>query len=419
MAKYVPQHQQSDVTVKFGPWPKGMNNRQPDYALPEGTLRNLVNVDVDNSGRLHRRAGMTKVHGGVACRGGFSCPLGTYFIEGVDLCQLNDDNTSTVLFSGVHGPTPTYAFFNDVVYFSDGLITKTITTTGVHEWGIPVPATPFAYVTSGAMPAGTYLVAVTSIDSAGRESGASDLAVVTIPELTTGALVVSGLPSTMGVRVYVSTPNGTTPFLVAELAAGTTSATITNAEMGVGAPLVTQQITPPPAGQIIREHAGRIYIASDRVLWVTEPYAPDWVSLVGGFIMQTDTITVVEPVESGVWVVSDQTYFFRGDGPENFDVRPKLPYGAVSGTSSKIPYTSDVLWYSSRGLVLGTGDGQVKNLQEQDVAPHDGTSGAILVREQDGLRQAVVSVQNAAVSQLAATSFLEMEVVRKAGGHQP
>lgn len=61
----------------------------------------------------------------------------------------------------------------------------------------------------------------------------------------------------------------------------------------------------------------------------------------------------------------------------------------------------------------------MKNLQEQDVAPHDGTSGAILVREQDGLRQAVVSVQNAAVSQLAATSFLEMEVVRKAGGHQP
>lgn len=419
MAKYIPTAQQSDVTVKFGPWPKGMNNRQPDYALPDGTLRNLVNIDVDNSGHLRLRDGHTRIFGGVGCRGGFSCPLGTYFIRGTDLCQLNADNTVTVLFAGVTGPTPTYAFFNDVVYFSDGLITRTITAAGVQPWGIPVPATPLAYTGAGALPEGNYLIAVTSVDSTGRESGASDLTAVNIPAGTTGSLVVTSLPPALATRVYASTPNGATLFLVAELAAGTASVTITNAELGVGAPLVSRDICPPPAGQIIREYGGLIYIASDRVLWVTEPYAPDWVNLIGGFVMQTDTITVLEPVETGVWVVSDQTYFFQGDGPENFNIRPKLPYGAVLGTSSKVPYTPDVVWYSNRGLILATGDGQVKNLQEQEVAPHTGTSGATLIREQDGLRQAVVSVQNAQMSQLAATSFIEMEVVRKAGGHQP
>ncbi len=419
MARHLPTAVQTDITVRYGPWPKGMNNRQPDYALPEGTLRNLVNADVDNSGRLRRRAGYVKVFGGLGCRGGFSCPLGTYFIHGTDLCRLNDDDTVTVLLAGVTGPTPTYAFFNDVVYFSDGLITRTITAAGVQPWGIPVPATPVVYTSAGAMPAGTYLVAVTSIDAAGRESGASGLATATIAKGTTGSLVVTGLPSARSIRVYASTPNGATLFLAAERSAGTTAVTIANAELGTGAPLATRDICPPPAGHIIREHAGRIYIAADRVLWVTEPYAPDWVNAISGFIMQAAPITVVEPVETGLWVVSDQTYFFRGDGPENFDVRPRLPYGAVPGTGTKVPYTSDVVWYSNRGLVLASGDGQVNNLQEQNVAPHAGTAGATLVREHDGLRQAVVSVQNATMSSLAATSFIDMEVVRKAGGHQP
>ena len=419
MAKYIPTAQQSDVTVKFGPWPKGMNNRQPDYALPDGTLRNLVNIDVDNSGHLRLRDGHTKVFSGIGCRGGFSCSLGTYFIRGTDLCRFNAGNTATVLLSGVTGPTPTYAFFNDVVYFSDGRIVRTITAAGVQPWGIPVPAKPFVYVVDGTMPEGDYLVAVTSVDDNYVESGASEVAEITIPADTTGSIVVSGLPSALITRVYVSTPNGATLFLTEELDAGTASVTIDDAELGEEAPLVTRDIVPPPAGQIIREYAGRIYIASGRVLWVTEPYAPSWVNLIGGFIMQTDDITVLEPVETGVWVVSDQTYFFQGDGPENFNIRSKLPYGAVLGTSSKVPYTPDVVWYSNRGLILATGDGQVKNLQEQEVAPHTGTSGATLIREQDGLRQAVVSVQNAQMSQLAATSFMEMEVVRKAGGHQP
>lgn len=419
MAKYLPAAQQADITLRFGPWPKGMNNRQPDYALPDGTLRNLVNIDVDNAGQLHRRSGHTRVYAGANCRGGFSCPLGTYFIRGADLCKLNDDDTATILFSGVYGPTPTYAFFNDVVYFSDGLITKTLTAAGVREWGVAVPAAPVVYATGGLMPEGSYLVAVTSVDSTGAESGASDLAVGVIPTETTGSLVVAGLPSASITRVYASTPNGETLFMVAELAAGVSSYTITDAELGTGAPLVTQQICPPPAGQIVREYAGRLYIASDRVLWVTEPYAPGWVNLVGGFIMQADYITVVEPVEAGVWVVSDATYFFQGAGPENFSVLTKAHYGAVYGTSTKIPYTDNVVWYSPKGLILGSGDGQMQNLQEADVAPHDGSSGAVLLREQDGLRQAVVSVQGATVSQLAATSFMEMEVIRKAGGLQP
>jgi hypothetical protein len=396
-----------------------MNNRQPDYALPEGTLRNLVNIDVDSAGHLHRRDGYTRIVSGTNCRGGFSCPIGTFFIQGADLHRLNDDDTTTVLFSGVHGTTPTYECFNDVVYFSDGLITKKITAAGVTDWGLPVPATPTVYATSGPMPTGDYLVAITFVDADGIESGASDLSVASILPGSTGSIVVTGMAVGRKKRVYASTPNGATLFLITELPASTSTYTITTAELGTGAPLATQQVCAPPPGQIIREHNGRLYIASDRLLWVTEPYAPDWVNLSTGFIMQADYITVVEPVDAGVWVVSDKTYFFQGSGPEDFTIGGRLDYGAVYGTSARVPYTRDVVWYTPKGLVLATGDGQVKNLQDQDVAPHTGTSGAALVREQDGLRQAVVSVQNAEVSRLAADSFIQMEVIRKSGGLKP
>lgn len=416
MAKYLPEAQQTERTVKYGPWPKGMNNRQPDYALPDGTLRNAVNVDIDNAGTLRRRAGYEKVYSNISLRGGYSCPLGAYFIQGTRLCRLNDDNTATTLFDGVLGPTPTYAYFNETVYFSDGLITKKITAAGASDWGIPVPAAPLLYAVNGSLPVGTYLVAITRVDTDGRESGASEIMSL---ELTTpSGIEVTGLPSTMGIRVYASTTNGATLFLAAELAEGTATYTLTTSS-GTGAPLATEQIAPPPPGQIIREHSGRICIASDQVLWITEPFAPDWVSLDRGFIMQAAYISVMEPVPGGVWLASDKTYFLRGAGPEDFKIEPKLPHGAVYGSGAAIPYTNDVLWYSDRGIILGAEDGQVKNLQEQEVAPHDGTSAATLVREQDGLRQAIVSVQNAEIPSLAATSFIQMEVVRKAGGHQP
>jgi len=416
MAKYIPEAQQTERTVKYGPWPKGMNNRQPDYALPDGTLRNAVNADIDNAGLIRRRAGYEKVYGNTDLRGGYSCPLGAYFIQGTRLCRLNDDNTATTLFDGVLGPTPTYAYFNETVYFSDGLITKKITAAGASDWGIPVPAAPLLYAVNGSLPVGTYLVAITRVDTDGRESGASEIMPL---ELTTpSGIEVTGLPSTMGIRVYASTTNGATLFLAAELAEGTATYTLTTSS-GTGAPLVTEQIVPPPPGQIIREHSGRICIASDQVLWMTEPFAPDWVSLDRGFIMQAAYISVMEPVPGGVWLASDKTYFLRGAGPEDFKIEPKLPHGAVYGSGAAIPYTNDVLWYSDRGIILGAEDGQVKNLQEQEVAPHDGTSAATLVREQDGLRQAIVSVQNAEIPSLAATSFIQMEVVRKAGGHQP
>ena len=90
-----------------------------------------------------------------------------------------------------------------------------------------------------------------------------------------------------------------------------------------------------------------------------------------------------------------------------------LPYGAVEGSATRIENSNDIAWFSSRGLVIGTQDGQAKNVQEDAVAVEPAATGATLFREQDGMRQLVSSLAGAQTSRAAADSFMTMEVVRK------
>lgn len=400
--------------VNLGPWSAGMNNIAPDHALPTSkygrtvAVRNAVNADIDTAGWLRRRAGYTKIVAGINTRGGYSCPLGSFFVQGTKLLRLNDDNSTTLLFDGVLGDEITYEYFNGAVYFSDGFVTKRITATGAEEWGLDVPLAPTVYPVAGALPPGVYIAAITTVDASGRESGASETAVITLN--TTSGLRVGGLTQTS--RVYLSTTNGTVLFLVAETTA--TSFDVTLPGYDSGKPLDTQFLSRPPAGRIIRQYKGRLYIADGNTLWHTEPYAPDLVHRGRGFFQFSDPITVVEPGKTGLWVVASTTEFYSGDGPKDFRPETKLGYGAVYGTSQLLPRTRDAIWYSTKGVVMGTKDGQATNLQEENVAAGSGTAGASLVREQDGIRHMIVSVRDPNVSPLASTSFLEMEVIRKA-----
>lgn len=403
--------------VNLGPWPAGMNNRAADHALPVSkygrvvAVRNAVNVDVDSEGGLRRREGLTKVRSGVGTRGGYSCPLGAYFVEGTKLFRLNADDSATELADGILGDTITYEYFNGSVYFSDGLVTKRITAAGAGEWGQDVPAAPQLHPVAGTLPAGTYLAAITTIEADGRESGASAEAEITLN--VASGIRVAGFASGKTVRVYLSTTNGTTLFMAA--ITGAASYDVTAPVYDNGLVLDKQFLSRPPAGRLIREFKGRIYIADAYgAVWYTEPYAHDLVHRGRGFFQFPAPVTVMEPVGGGIWLVSNQTEFYAGSGPDDFQPVQKLDYGAVYGTGQIDPKTKDAIWYSTKGVVVGGQDGQAENLQEKNVAPDSGTVGAALVREQDGLRQMVVSVRDPNVSPLAASSFLEMEVIRKA-----
>lgn len=310
--------------VQLGPWPTGMNNRRPEYALDKDqygkvtALRNAVNVDLDSAGNARRRAGYTKVVGGLNTRCGFSCPTGTFYVDGANLMRLNDNDTATLLYQGLAGNV-SFEYFNVVVYLTDGTINKRIVSGVVTDW--PVDAH------------------------------------------------LSSDPEYMAV----------------------------------------------PAGSIVRHFNGRIYVAVGKTVWFTDPFTLGSVQKQRNFIQFAAPVTIMEPVTHGIWFAADQTYFYAGGGPDTFTPLPQLNYGAVPGTSVKVPYTNDVMWYSERGAVMATQDGQIKNVQEANIAAESGTIGAALIREENGIKQFIASVRNQSISPLAASSFMDMEVIRKQG----
>lgn len=303
----------------IGPWPKGINNRLPPYALPEGTLEDAVNVDVDQRGFARRRQGYTKIVAGLNTHSGYSCAAGTFYVDGANLTQLNTDNSTTVLYEGLVGAYTVYEYFNGVVYLSDGLITKRIVNGAVTDW--PLDATNL------------------------------------------------GDPEFMAV---------------------------------------------PPAN-ILKFWHGRMYIVVGKTIWYTDPFMLGSVQKQRNFIQVPATCTIFEPVSNGIWVVADQTYFFAGGGPGEFVIQSQLNYGAIPYTSVLVPNDNDVMWYSARGVVRGTQDGQIKNLQEDNVAADTGTTGAAFIREEKGLRQYIASIADPTLSPMAASSWMEMDVIIPGG----
>lgn len=398
--------------VYAGPFPLGMNNRQPDYALPEGSVRNAVNADVDIIGHVRRRDGYTKIVGGLATHSGWSGSAWTLYVDGAWLRSLNSDNSTTALCQ-VAGPV-CYEEFNGVVYFSDGVGAFKLSASGVvTKWGIEVPATPVLTRSSGTLGEGTYLVAITPIGSDDTEHGASEAVAIDLP--TDSSIIVS-MPSGYDTqiayfRVYVTSANGETLYAVADVPVGAISYTIT--APGQGDELETMGITPPPAGYAITEYNGVMYVATGKVVWHTEPFAPDRLRPSTNYLPFTSDVDVMVSSGSGIWFAAGKTYFYAGTTPDKFSVVIAAEYGAPRGNAYRVPDTEDVMWYSSRGIVRAS-DGML-NLQEKNVAAESGTTAAIVVREQNGVQQAIASVSNPTVSQLASRSFLDMEVIRKAG----
>jgi hypothetical protein len=402
----------------IGPWPIGMNNRAPDYALPTNqdgnkvALRNAVNVNIDNRGYLSRRDGFTRVTPAVGAHSGYSCAGGTFFVDGHTLKLLNDDDTASDVCS-VHGPVA-YEYFDGVLYFSDGIMTRKLLANGtLTRWGYDVPSAPLMGSSYGVLPKGTYLAALTYLTPDGIEHGASELSSITVT--TSSSIQFIGLPQRgdATLRLYLSTVNGKTLYHVGDTTAG--SFTVYT-DPGSGAALDKQFIDAPPAGSIIRQYKGRMYVADGKVLWYSEPFAFSHFRLANNYIQFEHDIAVIEAVDAGVWIATtDKTFLLSGETRETPVIAEQVSYGAVPGTSLIDRATGNAMWYSTRGAVTGRKDGQLVNMQEDNVAADTGTSGAAMLREHNGIKQFVASVQNSTVSPLAASSFIEMEVIRKAG----
>lgn len=113
--------------------------------------------------------------------------------------------------------------------------------------------------------------------------------------------------------------------------------------------------------KILRTYKGRMYLARGNVLWFTDAAKYGVVDMRKGFYLFPEEITMVEPVNDGIFVSSDKTYFLDGDSPEKFKQGTVDEDKAVYGTScvfEGIRIGTEIsgkiaMWLSTSGICIG------------------------------------------------------------------
>lgn len=412
----------------------GKNNVARETELPKGSARELLNADLSNSGGISRRQGYTKVYdaGSDSVHSLFSSKLHTVFVQAASLRKLNQDYTATVLSSGIDPNLyMSYAEVNNRIYFSNGVDTGVVNEDGTtSEWGVESPSgQPLLTLNpDGALWEGTYQVAITFVDDNGEESGATLTATIDVP--AGNGITCSLFPNSeyaSYINIYLTAPNGTVPYHRAQVPMAATTVNLLSNPDGYGKALETQFLDKMPPGHIVRYFKGRMWVAVDDLLIFSPAFRYGLYDPRYTYFRFPSKITIVQPVQDGVYVVSDQTYFLSGTEPEKMEQAVVYSDGAVEGTGESVPPTMiaedkfdelpDYLafWYSTNGAVLGLPGGQVQTITEDKLDIPVFGRGATLLRNENGIRQLITSLTNRGSSSGFGASDSAIAEVRRNG----
>lgn len=280
---------------------KGINNEEPTERLGTDELSQATNVDVGIDGEVRRRLGYTLAtagcHHNVWQADGFV--LATINAEG-DLANLD---TNTVLHASVsHSPRMWYVNLPDGrTAYSNGLINGIVSSSARTTWGVPTPTSIGAAAdTAGSLHPGDYRYQITHVRlTDGREGAPLYSAPITV---SLGGISLSGLPILTGhkTNVYLTSHNGSSARLAGSTLTSTFSYTGKNDALVLDC--MTDHLSPMPAGKLLAFWRGRALVAVGSVLYASKPFNQELVDLRRDFKQFPDDITLVQPVDGGVFV---------------------------------------------------------------------------------------------------------------------
>lgn len=319
----------------------GINNAQQPEELGTSELTVATNVDIDLAGRAQRRAGLTSAsatqHGNL-----WETPAFTLATRGAagDLVNVT---TNTVLAAAL-GHTPRL-WFCDLpggrVGYSNGTAMGIVSADGasVTPWGVPIPASLGAAADAiGNLFPGDYQYSLTYVRLADNmESGpAYSPGAVTI---ASGGLSLSALPVLAGhkINVYLTSHFGGERFF-----AGSTSNALfsfTGHNKDLVRRCLTEFLQPPPAGAILLGFwRGRMLAAVGNVLYASRSHSWHLFNLRLDFRQFGANITLVQPVDAGIWVGTEKELsFLSGQAFDQLVREVKVKGGVVRGSGCKVP----------------------------------------------------------------------------------
>lgn len=398
-------------TQPYGPF-LGINNRLPDFALAVrdrgNWLRDAVNVDIDNAGRIRRRAAASLVQAMSNAHSLYmTSATAGYLVRAAAIYTITLPTYSETLLKVLASDAPlSWAEFNGCLYYSNGVDSGRIEGGVPYPWGLATPDAPTCSTVLGTLYAGTYQVGLSYSNSAtGEEGGISassnpSLAVdgglrITLPGASAGATHIN---------VYLSTVNGSVPMWIGSYAVGTVSIDVA-AEPTRLRESNGRFEAPLPAGTQVFMANGRLCSVSGNRINLGSPARPGYYLPIDGrkrvegapvdygYITFPADVDVAIPTQMGVYVAyGDITQFFAGtDLAATEMVKDVLPYGAVPGTAFVVPHRENPLvgWFGAHGIVLGDPQGTVKDAMIENVDLTPPASGVSVVVQGGGYKRVV------------------------------
>lgn len=363
----------------------------PTRDNPTTDLAAAVNVDIDNSGQIARRAGLTMKNAGAAhslwARGDTAL-----FVRGTSLNRLNANFSATPIATVTANLPVAYVAVNERIYWANGEETGVVERGLSRSWGIDIPAPPNLSTIGGTLAPGQYLSVVTHVREDGQESGAALPSVIQLVR-DGGVRVTWGQPpaDVAHVRVWLSTADGEIMYLATEVPASTTGVDVTSAASAL--PLNTQWQDKPPAGQALAYANGRIYIAQGANIFATTPLGYEYVDLRDFLALDGSRVRLLAGVDGGLFAATDQAaYFLRGKTFEDMEMTILATKGGVAGSVvyvdgeratgiKELAGKRCAMFATGDGVLLGMPDGNVINMTQERYRFAVGVAGAAIFHE--------------------------------------
>ena len=388
---------------------KGLRNTVDARDFESGDLETALNVDIDDGLNITRRKGYsTAVVAGVDrclfAEGSICLGVGSNVLK-----QILPDYSTVTLRTGLSAGRPlSYSRVANRVYYANGVETGVVENGQSRTWGLTLPGHPTLASTTGSMRAGRYQVVITYIRSDGQESGAGRAAVIELA--STGGVAITAIPvstdsSVTHKSVYCTATNGATLIRIGTILNATTTFDIREMP-DISAPLTTQHLSPPPAGEYIAYSNSHMLVAVDSALYPSEPFAPELFDY-RKRVPFLSAITMVAPLNNesdGVWIgTEDEIVWLSGATPETWTYLTKADYGVIPGTQAYADGevlgdgsgtgAQCVFFMTKNGVCAGMTGGRLLNMTQERFAIPAMDTGAGVVRKHRGTIQYVSVLQ--------------------------
>lgn len=394
--------------IALNNWAKGINNLAPANRLPEGFVRDLLNLD-PVGGNLEMRSGYELVAGGVSVRAVMSLGEKVLYVDGPDLIEFDVlTNTNRVLRSVAGAGPVASCVHNNELFFSTANETLRYNGREVREWGVPDVAVQ-PYVTITAPKEGRRLYAATFTNAHGEEGGTASAA--NVPD-GVYSFVLPSPPPGGTVNLYVSALNGRTLYHQGSYTAG--GPVVVNRPVDDTHTLATMHLRRPVPGAHMDSWRGIIALASDNVLQITQPMSPHLTAPMEQFFQYPAPLTMVLAGAGGIYLSADKVYLLtNADTPE-----PRqgsvTDYPAVAGTGTILP-DGRAVWMTRYGMSVESTDSREGVLEPNRRAfvPEEAGRGASGTVDNNGNEMVVTTLRDGAKpNTLAAQDYFEAEVIR-------